>query len=261
MLFTFLLRIKCNLGVITVLTQELALLTKEDFSERTDLPKWLLMEYETFHKTVTDKTFPCYFGMNGELKGELRYAFITQDDWSNLPKAVESFLALFTQPKYKKHGLFVFVEPFDQEGTIEEYRKQFWSILQYLHDEDSVEWPEESPRDPEHYLWDFRFQGEPIFVFGNAPAYKQRKTRNLGNSMVLGFQPRKIFEGLEGTEKGGIMSREKVRKRVEEWDHLPKHPDIGHFGDPTHNEWKQSFIGDDIEPIKGKCPFTHKSHA
>ena len=38
--------------------------------------------------------------------------------------------------------------------------------------------------------------------------------------MVLGFQPRKIFEGLEGTEKGGIMSREKVRKRVEAWDQL-----------------------------------------
>lgn len=57
-----------------------ALLTKEDFAKRTDLPDWLLKEYRTFHKTVTDKTFPCYFGMNGELKGELRYAYVTQDD-------------------------------------------------------------------------------------------------------------------------------------------------------------------------------------
>lgn len=54
------------------------------------------------------------------------------------------------------------------------------------------------------------------------------------------------------------MSREKVRARVEAWDGLPKHPDISHFGDPDHNEWKQFFIGDDIEPIKGKCPFHHK---
>ena len=50
--------------------------------------------------------------------------------------------------------------------------------------------------------------------------------------MVLGFQPRRIFEGLKGTEKGGVMSREKVRERVEVWDQLPKHPDISHFGDP-----------------------------
>ena len=121
-----------------------------------------------------------------------------------------------------------------------------------------MEWPVESPRDPDHYLWDFHFHGEPIFVFGNAPAYKQRKTRHLGNAMVLGFQPRRIFEGLKGTETGGMMSREKVRERVAVWDQLPKHPDISHFGDPTHNEWKQFFIGDDAKPIQGKCPFMHK---
>ncbi|QMT16066.1 YqcI/YcgG family protein [Planococcus maritimus] len=235
-----------------------ALLTKEDFTNRTDLPDWLLREYKTFHETVTDKTFPCYFGRSGELKGELRYAYISQDDWSNLPGAVAEFLTLFEDPKYKRHGLFVFVEPFASEGQLDAYRKQFWEILQYLHDMDDTEWPEQAPRDPDHYLWDFNFKGEPIFIFGNAPAYKQRRTRHLGNSMVLGFQPRRIFEGLTGTEKGGIMSREKVRERVEKWDELPTHPDISHFGDPEHNEWKQFFIGDDVEPVKGKCPFSHK---
>ncbi|WP_342513545.1 YqcI/YcgG family protein [Sporosarcina sp. FSL K6-1522] len=234
------------------------LLTKEDFTWRTDLPNWLLNEYQTFHQTVTDRTFPCYFGMNGELKGELRYAYVTQDDWSNLPRALTAFLALFNDPAHKRHGLFVFVEPFTTEGALDDYRKQFWSILQYLHEVDKIEWPVESPRDPEHYLWDFHFHGEPIFVFGNTPAYKQRKTRHLGNSMVLGFQPRRIFEGLKGTEAGGMMSREKVRERVAVWDQLPKHPDISHFGDPTHNEWKQFFIGDDAVPIQGVCPFVHK---
>lgn len=242
-----------------MLTKQQALLTKEDFSTRADLPEWLLHEYQTFHNIVIDKTFPCYFGMSGELKGELRYGYITQDDWSNLPKIVEGFLDLFQDPKHKRHGLFVFVEPFKVEGDLSQYRKQFWDILQYLHEVDSVEWPKDAPLDPAHHLWDFRFQGEPIFVFGNAPAYKQRKTRHLGNSMIIGFQPRKIFQGLEGTEKGGIMSREKVRERVEVWDQLPTHPDISHFGDPNHNEWKQFFIGDDIEPIKGKCPFNHKA--
>lgn len=240
-------------------TKEKALLTKEDFASRTDLPKWLYQEYETFHNTVTDKTFPCVFGMSGEKNGELRYAYIEQNDWSNLPAALKSFLKLFETEDYKRHGLFVFVEPLEVEGSIDDYRKEFWEILQYLHAVDEIEWPEDAPRDPEHHLWDFRFHNEPIFVFGNTPAYKKRKTRDLGYGMVLGFQPRKIFKGLEGTEKGGIMSREKVRQRVEVWDELPKHPDIGHFGDPTHNEWKQFFIGDDIKPIEGKCPFHHKS--
>ncbi|MET3576324.1 YqcI/YcgG family protein [Bhargavaea ullalensis] len=234
------------------------MLTKEDFAVRDDLPDWLLREYQTFHDTVTDKTFPCYFGMAAELGGELRYAYIEREDWSNLPQALAEFLELFEDPKHKRHGFFVFVEPFEEEGTIEDYRREFWDILQYLHEQDDVDWPEDAPKDPEHHLWDFRFGGEPIFAFGNAPAYKQRRTRDLGNAMVIGFQPRKIFKGLEGTEPGGINSREKVRERVEKWDNLPKHPDISHFGDPEHNEWKQFFIGDDAVPIKGKCPFHHK---
>ncbi|WP_010175993.1 YqcI/YcgG family protein [Bacillus coahuilensis] len=235
------------------------LLTKEDMINQAVVPDWVIREYTTFHQIVTDKTFPCYFGMKAEMKGELRYAYITQDDWSNLPKAVEEFLTLFKEPTYIRHGLFVFVEPEEEKDNLEHYRKRFWDILQNLHENDKQKWPEDKPKDPDHYLWDFHFGGEPIFVFGNAPAYKQRKTRDLGNSLILGFQPRKIFEGLEGTQKGGIMSREKVRERVEKWDNLPTHPDISHFGDPTHNEWKQFFIGDDIEPILGKCPFLHKA--
>ncbi|MBM7553891.1 YqcI/YcgG family protein [Thalassobacillus pellis] len=236
------------------------LLTKEAMEkENSDyIPDWLAKEYETFQSIVTDPTFPCFFGRTGQRRGELRYSFIDHDKWDHLPDAVESFLHLFDKPDSKRHGLFIFVEPETEEQSIEYYRSYFWDILQYLHEKDRFPWPKDAPKDPEHYLWDFHFAGQPIFTFGNAPAYKQRKTRDLGNSLILGFQPRVIFQGLEGTEKGGIMSREKVRSRVEKWDGLPTHPDISHFGDPNHNEWKQSFIGDDIKPIEGKCPFHHK---
>ncbi|SDJ09731.1 YqcI/YcgG family protein [Salimicrobium halophilum] len=237
------------------------LLTKkyvEDPRNRQRLPDWFLEEYETFTTIVTNPTFPCFFGMRAQQKGELRYTYLEKGEWNHFPDTVEDFLNLFKKPDAPRHGLFIFVKPEEKEKSLEFYRARFWDILQYLHEMDQVLWPSSAPRDPDHYLWDFHFAGEPIFAFGNAPAYKQRKTRNLGNSLILGFQPRRIFQGLEGTEKGGIMSREKVRARVEKWDQLPKHPDISHFGDPDHNEWKQSFIGDDIKPIEGKCPFVHK---
>lgn len=112
------------------------------------------------------------------------------------------------------------MEPEKDEKPLEHYRENFWNILQYLHKVDTKPWPKDYPTDPDHHLWAFSFAEEPFFVFGNAPAYKQRKTRDLGNSLVLGFQPRRIFEGLEGTTKGGVMSREKVRERVEKWDGL-----------------------------------------
>ncbi|WP_029326702.1 YqcI/YcgG family protein [Bacillus coahuilensis] len=236
------------------------LLTKEDMTKEGRVPEWVKKEYLNFREVVTNKTFPCYFGMAAEKKGELRYSYVSKDDWSTLPGAIKEFNQLFDENKRLiRHGLFVFIEPETEEKDIPYYREYFWNILQYLHDQDEESWPADYPTDPEHHLWAFSFAGEPYFVFGNAPAYKQRKTRDLGNSLVLGFQPRRIFEGLEGTSPGGVMSREKVRERVEKWDNLPKHPNISHYGDPDHREWKQYFIGDDIKPIEGKCPFHHRT--
>lgn len=234
------------------------LLKKKDFSTRNDLPEWLLTAYQDFHSTVTNPAFPCYFGMAAELGGELRYAFITQKDWSNLPQSLKSFLTFFREAADKRFALFVFIEPFKEEGSLADYRKQFWEVLQYLHEADEISWPDHAPREPDHYLWDFHFHGEPLFVIGNAPAFKQRKSRNLGEAMVIGFQPRRIFEKLDRLEKGRSISREKVRERLLEWDQFPVHPDISHFGDPLHREWKRFFITDDTKSTTSRCPFRHQ---
>lgn len=235
------------------------LLTKESFEDNHSLPQWLVQEYKNFERIVSDSTFPCTFGIAGQKRGELRYSYITHNDWSHLPKTIERFNNLFDQQeKLIRYGFFLFVEPEKEERSISYYRQYFWNILQYLHDHDDQKWPEDFPHDPDHHLWTFVFANEPYFAFGNAPAYKQRKTRDLGKSLIIGFQPRRIFEGLEGTSKTGKMSREKIRKRVERWDGLPTHPNISHYGDESHREWKQYFIGDDMEPIRGSCPFKHK---
>lgn len=235
-------------------TQQSCLLEQKDMSNLELVPDWLPHAYRVFRQTVLDPTFPCYFGMGAERKGELRYSFLPHDDWGRFPESVKAFLQLMRQPPFVRRGLFVFVEPEKKPPSIDYYRAYFWQILQYLHECDEKEWPHHIPKDPDHYLWSFSFDGEPMFAFFNAPAYKQRLTRNLGPSMVIGMQPRVIFEGLEGETREGSMSREKVRERVEAWDHLPKHPDISHYGDPGHREWKQYVIGDDVKPIQGKCP-------
>lgn len=86
-----------------------------------------------------------------------------------------------------KKGLFPFVEPECEEQPLEYYRDSFWKVLQYLHENDNQAWPKQIPEDPDHYLWEFSFGGEPIFAFGNAPAYKTTKTRHLGILSLLGF--------------------------------------------------------------------------
>lgn len=234
------------------------LLTKESFKDDASLPSWLLREYKHFARIVTDSTFPCTFGIAGQKRGELRYSYITHDDWAHLPKTMENFSKLFErQERLIRHSLFLFVEPEKEEKSIPYYRQYFWDILQYLHDHETQEWPRHFPRDPDHHLWTFVYTGEPYFAFGNAPAYKQRKTRDLGNSLIIGFQPHHIFAGLEGTSESGKIAREKIRDRVEIWDGLPTHPNISYYGDEDHREWKQYFIGDDMEPVEGICPFNY----
>ncbi|WP_410982013.1 YqcI/YcgG family protein [Bacillus cereus] len=235
------------------------LLDNEGMKNRIDIPKWVSREFENFSNVVLDPTFPCYFGLTALKKNELRYSFLSHDDWSHLPQTMLSFLQLMNERPVVRRGFFLFVEPEHEECSLEHYRAYFWKVLQYLHEEDNQLWPKQIPENPNHHLWEFSFGGEPMFAFGNAPAYKQRKTRHLGNSLIIGFQPRIIFDGLEGDRPKGSYSRQMVRERVEKWDQLPKHPNISHYGDPNHREWKQYFIGDDVEPIEGKCPFHHKT--
>ncbi|GAF63387.1 hypothetical protein BTS2_0278 [Bacillus sp. TS-2] len=230
------------------------LLDQQSMKERA-LPSWFFKSYDEFKQVVLKNDFPCFFGRRAEKVGELRYSFLPHADWSELPRTLRQFLLLTQERPLVRRGLFVFVEPEEKEQSLEYYRQYFWDVMQYLNIQDKKRWPLHTPSDPNHYLWSFCFDEQSIFAFANAPAYKQRKTRDLGQSMVIGFQPRIIFEGLEGTDLGGIQSRQAVRERVEKWDQIPKHPDISHYGDPNHHEWKQFFISDNCEPIKGGCPF------
>ncbi len=223
------------------------------------VPKWVNQSYSQYEQVVTEPTFPCFFGQKGERSGELRYSYLSHNDWSSLPSTLNSFLQLMETDPLVRRGLFLFIEPEEKEQSLHYYHRYFWDILQYLNKHDPSDWPSHTPNNPENYLWSFCFAGKSMFAFANAPAYKQRVTRDLGQSMVIGFQPREIFKGLEGTEPKGVNSREAVRKRVEAWDQIPKHPDISHYGDKDHREWKQFFISDDCEPEKGSCPFQAKN--
>lgn len=94
------------------------LLTKNSMENTSHLPSWLYQEYKTFEEIVTNPTFPCFFGMTGQRKGELRYTYLAQDDWRHLPKTVESFLQLLERTDAKRHGLFIFVEPEKRRGRL-----------------------------------------------------------------------------------------------------------------------------------------------
>jgi hypothetical protein len=61
-------------------------------------------------------------------------------------------------------------------------------------------------------------------------------------------QPRWVFDGLSADTDRGERVRRTIRARLESYDTVPPHPDIGPYGDDDSREWHQYFlpkVGDD----------------
>lgn len=170
-----------------------------------------------------------------------------------MPNILKEFLDFSRRNKVNKHALVVFVEPEQPEQTFKYYDNYFWNILNYLHSQDKKEWSKEVAKDPNDPHWEFSFDGDPIFISVNMPAYKKRVTRNLGKSLILIFQPRWIFADIAHDSVVGSKVINVIRSRVEEIENMPIHPDLGGYGEKL--EWKQYVLTDNNEERKGKCPF------
>jgi len=153
---------------------------------------------------------------------------------------------------YARCSMIAFFEPDSSIATHEAFVEHFWDLLQFLHERDTQPAAEQTPDDP---LWEFSFEGTEMFVVAGSPTYRLRRSRNLGPGMVLIFQPRKLFLDMETGLPIAAAVRHRLHKRMEAYDGLPLHPDIGFYGDDANFEWKQYALPDDNAPIMGKCPF------
>ena len=232
------------------------LLIKSDFKKRNLLPRWLNVAYDYWSSTVSHNQFPCHFGMKAERDGLLRYTYCENHNFSALPHTLSEFLKLSRKNPSIRYALVLFVEPElnYQHLDYDYYNANFWSILSYLHEQDDKEWSNDIPLDPDDPHWEFVFNGEPIFVSGNAPFYQNRITRNLGDCLIMIFQPRRIFADISYTTPHGRKAIEVIRKKVEKIENMPYHPDLGGYEDLSKREWKQYLITDDYNPTKGTCP-------
>ena len=121
------------------------LLDNEEMRTRTDIPDWVAKEFEIFSNVVLEPTFPCYFGLTALKKNELRYSFLSHNDWSHLPHTMLSFLELMKERPIVRRGFFLFIEPECEEQSLEYYRDSFWKVLQYLHENDDLALPKQIP--------------------------------------------------------------------------------------------------------------------
>ncbi|MFM0236262.1 amino acid adenylation domain-containing protein [Paraburkholderia sediminicola] len=222
------------------------------------LPAWLDASYETMRTQVMDPGYPCFFGTMAERRGEMFYAFVNGKDISELPATMQTFAELASRPEYRKNNIAVFFEPDAEPLSHDTYRALFWNALQTLHNVDPDPHADAQP-EPSHEDWEFSFAGVEMFVVCACPSFHTRHSRNLGAGMVLLFQPRSVFVDTITNKVIGREARNQVRKRLETWDDVSAHPDLGFYGDPGNLEWKQYFLTDENTPAGDRCPFLKRS--
>ncbi len=213
---------------------------------------WKLEAYEQYKARLRAPEYPCFFGQSGEARGEMLYTFIAEDGLNELLNNTRQFVSLIAAPPHERSSLVAFFEPDPSLTDHSSFVTRFWQILQFLHDHDR---DPVTCRKPDHPLWEFAFEGCEMFVVGASPTYHHRRSRNLGPSVVLVFQPRSLFIDPATSQPIAASVRQRIHKRMLAYDGMTVHPDIGFYGNIGNREWKQYALPDDNAPEAGACPF------
>jgi FPC/CPF motif-containing protein YcgG len=224
------------------------------------VPDWGGAALDEFHAQVTnaERPFPCTFGVSALRRGHLRFAFVEdspgQSEWPELPGQLASYLETYREIA-QITSFVTFFRPAVEGLGLDTLEERFWATLQYLHDHDPSPWPDDVPQDPEDPAWEFCFGGHPIFVVCNTPAHDRRQSR-WNSAMVITFQPRTVFDGLDAGTPRGDAARRVIRRRLADYDEVEACPVLGPYGHPGYREWKQYFLPNDNEADspERRCP-------
>jgi uncharacterized protein len=216
-------------------------------------PGWFTAGVRTLVDNLRQREYPCHFGRQALERGNLLTTYADPEDLRPLARALACFLDCTPRIRGGRHLLCAFIRS-PAGHTHHEQDRVFWQVLQYLHDHDPEPWPAAYPMSPRDPAWEFCFNGEAMFVFAAAPTHLARASRNLGEHLVMLFQPRSVFLDIAAGTPAGIVARSRIRDRLRTWDLAAPHPSMGEYGDPSNFEWRQYFIPDDDSDLHPVCP-------
>ena len=228
-------------------------------------PDWVAAHWRTFRDGLTGERngtpFPCFFGAESVRDGDPLYTAVPSmtdtDALLGLGRTLLEYLDTY-RGHSDRASLVAFFAPPGRPLSEAEYHESLWHVLQFLHVHDPEPWPAEIPTDPEDPYWEFSFGGEPMFPTCRAPFYDTRKSRYCPVGLEITFQPRALFEELGATAdtEFGQRARETIQDRLEGYDGVCPHADLGDWGVEGDREWRQYMLSSDPEAAPEDCPIT-----
>ncbi|WP_424018909.1 YqcI/YcgG family protein [Halorientalis pallida] len=244
-------------GVEVLLDQE----TLADRAAAGDLPDWGIDHWESFRDGLLGERngspFPCFFGVESVQNGDPLYTLCSSMTDKDALLGFRDTLLEYLDT-YRDHSeqasLVTFFRPPEVPLSEREYHERLWHLLQFLHVHDPEPWPEDVPTDPDDPYWEFSFGGEPMFPTCRAPFYDTRKSRYCPVGLEITFQPRSLFEGITHDTDAGQRAREVIQDRIEDYDGVCPHADIGDYGVEGDREWPQYMLSSDPTQAPDECP-------
>jgi len=242
------------------------LLTQATLARRVDagtVPDWVVDHWTSFRDGLTGEhngaPFPCYFGAESVRNGDPLYTVVPSmtdtEALLDLGRVLAEYLDTW-QDHSEYASLVTFFKPPAEALSEADYHEHLWHILQFLHVHDPEPWPEAIPTDPDDPYWEFSFAGEPMFPTCRAPFYDARRSRYCPVGLEITFQPRALFEALDVTADTelGQEAREVIQDRLEAYDGVCPHADLGDWGVDTDREWPQYMFSADDDQAPAECP-------
>lgn len=237
--------------------------TVEERVESGAAPDWVGAHWTTFQNGLLGERngtpFPCFFGAESIENGDPLYTAVPsltdKDALLELGRTLLEYLDTY-QDHSDRASLVTFFKPPARELSEAEYHETLWHILQFLHVHDPEPWPEDIPTDPDDPYWEFSFGGEPMFPTCRAPFYETRKSRYSPAGLEITFQPRGLFEnlGVTADTDAGEHAREIIQDRLEDYDGVCPHADLGDWGVEGDREWPQYMLSADEQQAPKECP-------
>jgi FPC/CPF motif-containing protein YcgG len=228
-------------------------------------PDWFAGAHAEFRDTLLgDAGYPCHLGVISERTDQNWFTVLDESrpglGTGELAGTLNDFVPL-ARSGPARQSLVVLVGPPRRQPDLAQHTAQFWAVLRQLSRHDPQPWPAGRPLDPGLPDWQWCFAGEPWFVFGASPGFRQRRSRNVGRCLTMVFQlVERVFEGLSGSSAAGQAAKRQIRGRLAHYDLVGPHP---HLGDAEHSsvyKWRQYFLPDDNRIFGERaCPWTAPS--
>ncbi|GAB7018668.1 YqcI/YcgG family protein [Halostagnicola bangensis] len=240
------------------------LMDQETIAQRVEsgaAPEWVNAHFESFTDGIlgdrNGSPFPCYFGVESVEKGQPLYTCVSSMTDSealfSLGKTLLEYFEVY-EDHSEQASLVTFFRPPERELTESEYHDALWHVLQVLHAHDPEPWPADIPTDPDGEYWEFCFGGEPMFPTCRAPFYDTRKSRYCPVGLEITFQPRSLFDGITADTEAGQRARDVIQERIEDYDGVCPHADLGDWGVEGDREWPQYMLSSDDSQAPDTCP-------